>query len=77
MGDVSPIPKWIPFRIVTDHKPLEVVFKKPTYATSPGVQRIVHCMMDYDFVVEYRPGKDCIIHSLKEFRFSDWLICTT
>ena len=49
-----------PFRIVTDHKPLEVVFNKPTHSTSVRVQRIVDRMMDYDFVVEYRPGKENI-----------------
>ena len=50
----------IPFKIVTDHKPLESVFNKPTHTTSIRVQRIVNRMMDYDFVVEYRPGKENI-----------------
>ena len=50
----------IPFRIVTDHEPLEVVFNKPTHSTSVRIQRIVDCMMDYDFVVEYRPGRENI-----------------
>ena len=49
-----------PFKIVTEHKPLESVFNKPTHTTSIRVQRIVNCMMDYDFVVEYRPGKENI-----------------
>ena len=46
--------------MVTDHKPLEGVFNKPTHATSIRVQRIVNRMLDYDFVVEYRPGKENI-----------------
>ena len=46
-----------PFKIVTDHKPLESVFNKPTHTTSIRVQRIVNRLMDYDFIVEYRPGK--------------------
>ena len=50
----------IPFKMVTDHKPLESVFNKPTHATSIRVQRIVNRMLDYDFVVEYRPEKENI-----------------
>ena len=49
-----------PFKIVTDHKPLESVFNKPTHTSSIRVQRIVNRMMDYDFIVEYRPGKENI-----------------
>ena len=49
-----------PFKIVTDHKPLESVFNKPTHTTSIRVQRIVNSMMDYDFVVEYHPRKENI-----------------
>ena len=49
-----------PLKIVTDHKPLESVFNKPTHTTSIRVQRILNRMMDYDFVVEYRPGKENI-----------------
>ena len=50
----------IPFKMVTDHKPLESVFNKPTRATLIRVQRIVNRMLDYDFTVEYRPGKENI-----------------
>ena len=51
-----------PFKIVTDHKPLESgpTNNKLTHTTSIRVQRIVNRMMDYDFVVEYRPGKENI-----------------
>ena len=48
----------IPFKMVTDHKPLESVFNKPTHTTSIRVQRIVNRMLDYDFAVEYRPGRE-------------------
>ena len=49
-----------PFKIVTDHKPLESVFNKPTHTSSIRVQRIVNRMLDYDLVVEYLPGKENI-----------------
>ena len=49
-----------PFKIVTDHKPLESVFNKPTHTSSIRVQRIINRMMDYDFIVEYHPGKQNI-----------------
>ena len=50
-----------PFKIATDHKPLESVFNKPTHTTSIRIQRIVSRMMDYDFVVDYRPGKENVL----------------
>ena len=46
----------IPFKMLMDHKALESVFNKPTHATSIRVQR----MLDYDFAVDYRPGKENI-----------------
>ena len=46
--------------MVTDHKPLESAFNKPTHAMSIRVQRIVTRMLDYDFVVEYRSRKENI-----------------
>ena len=49
-----------PFKMVTDHKPLESVFNKPTHTSSIRIQRIVNRMLDYDLVVEYRPGKENI-----------------
>ena len=45
------------FKIVTEHKLLESIFNKPTHTTSIRVQRIVNRMLDYDFVIEYWPGK--------------------
>ena len=48
------------FKMVTDHKPLESVLNKPTHKTSIRVQRIVNRMLDYDFAVEYRPGRENI-----------------
>ena len=47
-----------PFKFVTDSEPLESVFNKPTPTSSVQIQRIANRMMDYDFVVEYRPGKE-------------------
>ena len=45
---------------MTDHKPLESVFNKPTHTSSIWVQRIVNRMLDCDLVVEYRPGEENI-----------------
>ena len=49
-----------PFKIVTDHKTLEGVFNKPRHTTSIWVQRTPNRMLDYDFRVEYRRGKENI-----------------
>ena len=49
-----------PFIVVSDHKPLEVIFNNPRHQTSLRLQRILVRFMDYDFGVKYRPGKDNI-----------------
>ena len=46
-----------PFIVVTDDKPLEVIFNNPRHATSIRLQRMTVRMLDYEFKVEYRPGK--------------------
>ena len=46
-----------PFKIVHS-EPLESVFNKPTPTSLVQIQRIANHMTDYDFVVEYRPGKE-------------------
>ena len=46
-----------PFIVVTDHKPLEFIFNNPRHATSIRLQRMTVRMLDYEFKVEYRPGK--------------------
>ena len=45
------------FKIVTDHKPLEVILNNPRHKTSIRLQRMMVRMLDYEFKVEYRPGK--------------------
>ena len=47
-----------PFKIVRDSEPLESVFNKSTPTSSVQIRRIANHMMEYDFVVEYRPGKE-------------------
>lgn len=47
----------LPFQIVIDHKPLKVILNNPRHKTSIRLQRMVVRMFDYEFKVEYRPGK--------------------
>jgi hypothetical protein len=49
-----------PFVVVSDHKPLEVIVNNPRHKTSLRLQQILVRLMDYDFSVTYRPGKDNI-----------------
>jgi hypothetical protein len=50
----------IPFKIITVHKPFEAILNNPRHQTSIRLQRILVRIMDYQFKVEYRPGKDNI-----------------
>ena len=52
----------ITFTIITDHKPFETILNNPRHQTSIRLQRIRVRIMDYQFKVEYRPGKDNISH---------------
>ena len=47
----------LPFKTVTDHKPLEVILNNPRHNKSIRLQRMMVQILDYEFKVEYRPGK--------------------
>ena len=46
-----------PFRVITDHKPLEMIAKKPLLRAPPRFQRMLQKIQGYDFTIEYRQGK--------------------
>ena len=46
-----------PFRVITDHKPLEMIAKKPFLRAPPRFQRMLQKIQGYDFTIEYRQGK--------------------
>ena len=46
-----------PFRVISDHKPLEMISKKPLLRAPPRLQRMLQKIQGYDFTIEYRQGK--------------------
>ena len=46
-----------PTRVQTDHKPLEVIFKKPLHQVSPRLQRMLLRLQKYDLTIQYVKGK--------------------
>ena len=53
-----------PFKVITDHKPLETIVQKPLLKAPhlltplpPRLQRMLQKIQGYDYVVEYRSGK--------------------
>ena len=46
-----------PFRVITDHKPLEMIAKKPLLRGPPRLQRMLQKIQGCDFTIEYRQGK--------------------
>ena len=46
-----------PFRVITDHKPLEIISKKPLLRAPPRLQRMLQKIQGYDFTIEYRQRK--------------------
>ena len=43
--------------VESDHKPLEVIVKKPLATAPPRLQRILLRMQKYDYTLEYKPGE--------------------
>ena len=46
-----------PFRVITDHKPLEKISKKPLLRAPPRLQTMLQKIQGYDFTIEYRQEK--------------------
>ena len=47
-----------PFQLVTDHKPLEVIYGNPKSKPSARIERWVLRLQPYQFTVQYKPGVD-------------------
>ena len=55
-----------PFKVITDHKPLEMIVQKPPLKApppppSPRLQRMLQKIQGYDYMVEYRSGKSMTV----------------
>ena len=48
------------FKIVTDHRPLRYMFHKLCGDTPPRIERFIMDIQEFDYEVEFRPGKTCI-----------------
>ena len=44
--------------VESDHKPLEIIVKKPLATAPPRLQRI---LQEYDYMLEYKPGRELAI----------------
>ena len=53
----------IRFKVLTDHKPLEVIYSK-VHKPSSRIERWVLRLQNYDFIVEYLPGPENIADTL-------------
>ncbi len=46
------------FRVISDHKPLEMIIQKPLKSAPPRLQRMLLRLQPYDLTIRYRPGKE-------------------
>ena len=46
------------FSVTTDHKPLEMIVKKPLSAAPPRLQRMLLEIQGYNYDITHKPGKD-------------------
>ena len=44
--------------VFNDHKPLEMITKKPVHAAPPRLQRMLLQLQKYDYTLIYKPGKE-------------------
>lgn len=49
------------FLVKTDHKPLVMILNKPLVRAPPRLQRMLLRLQQYDFTIEYKPGKDMTV----------------
>ena len=45
----------------SDHKPFEAIAKNPLASAPPRLQRILLGMQRYDYMLEYKPGKELVL----------------
>ena len=45
-------------KVYKDHKPLEMITKKPIHAAPSRLQRILLQLQKYDYTLIYKPGKE-------------------
>ena len=49
------------FKVLTDHKPLVSIWRKPLASAPPRLQRLLIKLQGYDFDIEYKPGPTMVI----------------
>ena len=47
--------------VESDHKPLEIIVKKPLATAQPRLQKILMRMQKYDYRLEYKPGRELVL----------------
>ena len=47
--------------VESDHKPLEIIVKKPLATVQPRLQKILMRMQKYDYRLEYKPGRELVL----------------
>jgi hypothetical protein len=47
-----------PFTILSDHKPLDMITKKPLHAAPPRLQSLIRDLEGYDYTIKYIPAVD-------------------
>jgi len=52
--------------VETDHKPLEMILKKPLYQAPTRLQKMIMAIHKYPITVAYRPGKELVVTLYRE-----------
>ena len=47
--------------VENDHKPLEIILKKPLHDAPPRLQRMLLRLQQYDFIFKHKPGKELVV----------------
>ena len=56
-----------------DHKPLEMIQKKPIHTAPPHLQRMLLCLQKYDCTIQYKPRKEMVLADcLSQFPSRKW-----
>ena len=50
-----------PFKVLSDHKPLEMIHLKNLGAAPPRLQRMLLRLQGYDVIIQYKPGREMLL----------------
>ena len=56
--------------VESDHKPLEMILKKPLASAPPRLQHMLLQLQKYSFELKFKPGEDMVLADMHTFNMT-------